>query len=77
MPNFESSPDSTNDSTVGLPLTWERSLLMPQGLRNNYGEMMYSAKEERYKGYWLKGLYHGQGQYWWVRLIIDNFQKKN
>ena len=35
-----------------------------QGLRNGFGEMIYNAKEERYKGYWLDGLYHGQGQYW-------------
>ena len=35
-----------------------------QGLRNGYGEMIYRTKEERYKGYWLNGLYDGQGQYW-------------
>ena len=34
------------------------------GLRNGYGEMIYLAKDERYKGYWMDGLYHGQGQYW-------------
>ena len=34
------------------------------GLRNGYGEMIYSSKKERYNGRWQDGLYEGQGQYW-------------
>ena len=36
------------------------------GLRNGYGEMIYHSKNEHYKGRWQDGLYHGQGQYWYV-----------
>ena len=41
------------------------------GLRNGYGEMIYHSKNEHYKGRWQDGLYHGQGQYWYVKFIYS------